>query len=287
MRGIEIDTVAQALHDDPEYDNGVLRKALKLKPNAIKTRYVRDFDDLIIRKAGRNKISVLRVFGHGMPGEQNIGGGFEGKKVDVTPAQDRTMCIKMVAGRLNYESQLKRLTKHFAPDAVVQLHGCKVGAEKPGVTLCRALAKLWNVPVCAAIDPTPKVKQFPQKPEEEDYEGRYMQVMPNGHVIAPLVGTPVRPFPIVPEAKAKKPLITIHRVGSDGKIRNEDCLSSIAKVWYKDALLWPIIFDHNKSKKFDNPNKLTYGQLIEVPNIEGFYTAAEKEAYRKRGLDWR
>ena len=77
----------------------------------------------------------------------------------------------------------------------------------------------------------------------------------------------------------------VHTVEGPG-IKYEDWLSNIAKKWYGDMLLWPILFDYNKGPDFMNPNKMYVGQRVKIPFILD-KTTDELKAYRKRGYDWR
>jgi hypothetical protein len=69
-------------------------------------------------------------------------------------------------------------------------------------------------------------------------------------------------------------------------VKQSDWLSSIAKKWYGDMLLWPIIFDFNRTAQFSNPNVIVVGQRIKVPFINNM-TPAQLADYRKRGLNWK
>ena len=95
-------------------------------------------------------------------------------------------------------------------------------------------------------------------------------------------------FKIVPNVAPaeSKPAIILgtHTVGTT--IREQDWLSNISKKWYGDLLLWPIIFDFNKSSEFTNQNKMKPGQVLRIPSIAGM-SEGEKRAVRQRGMDWR
>ncbi|MBK9154788.1 MAG: LysM peptidoglycan-binding domain-containing protein [Chloracidobacterium sp.] len=69
-------------------------------------------------------------------------------------------------------------------------------------------------------------------------------------------------------------------------VKKEDWLSSIAYKWYGDFLLWPILWDYNKSASFTDPNKIKVGQRIKVPFITN-KTANELSQYKQRGRQWK
>ena len=94
----------------------------------------------------------------------------------------------------------------------------------------------------------------------------------------------VQPTPVVPPTQPGT-LMAVHTVKGP-KIQYEDWLSNIAKKYYGDMLLWPILFDFNKGPDFSNPNKMYIGQRVKVPFIDKI-TPVERAAYRKRGYDWR
>jgi hypothetical protein len=91
-------------------------------------------------------IRVLRFFGHGAPGIQNVGGNR-----DFT--NDATL-IKVVGGHVLHRHLLAHLRKLLNPQSSrVELHGCSVaegGERGPGHALLVKLATLFNVPVLAA-----------------------------------------------------------------------------------------------------------------------------------------
>lgn len=93
-----------------------------------------------------------------------------------------------------------------------------------------------------------------------------------------LYSAPVRP----PEMPS---LMFTHTVEGP-RIQEKDWLSNIAKKWYGDVLLWPVLFDFNKGPDFTNPNKMYVGQRVKVPFITD-KTPAEIAEYRRRGYDWR
>lgn len=282
--GLRIDTVALAIDDN--CDNGFLRNCLKVHPDAIKTIRVRDFVSSILRRVGDRRIELLRVFGHGTDGEQNVGGGFPRDNqetckqgFDVDPKYDNEMCIKRCGTELNHHALLSRLCGRFTANAVVELHGCHTGRNSKGLYMCRALAKLWNVRVRAGI-----AKQYPD--QADNFEGTFIEVWPDGR--ATLQYKPAPGSFLVystPGQKAARPeIIAVHRVGQT--IRESDWLSSIAGKHYGDLLLWPILFDHNRSSTFSNPNRMVPGMSIEIPRLPSL-TAAQRQEVRQRGRNWR
>jgi len=61
-----------------------------------------------------------------------------------------------------------------------------------------------------------------------------------------------------------------------------DSLSLIAGRFYGDVLLWPVIYDANKSVVGPNPNLIKPGQKFTIPSISG-YSQAQLNAIRQRG----
>ena len=51
-------------------------------------------------------------------------------------------------------------------------------------------------------------------------------------------------------------------------------------------LLWPVLFDFNRSVQYSNPNVIVVGQRIKVPFINNM-TPTQLADYRKRGLNWK
>ena len=86
---------------------------------------------------------------------------------------------------------------------------------------------------------------------------------------------PVRP----PETVS---VMGVHTVEGPS-IKYEDWLSNIAKKWYGDMLLWPVLFDFNRGPDFSNPNKMYVGQRVKIPFIND-KSQDEIKAYRKEGM---
>ncbi len=61
-----------------------------------------------------------------------------------------------------------------------------------------------------------------------------------------------------------------------------DSLSLIAGKFYKDVLLWPVIYDSNKSKIGGNPNMIQPNWTLTIPAIAG-KNQSELNAIRQRG----
>jgi hypothetical protein len=95
---------------------------------------------------------------------------------------------------------------------------------------------------------------------------------------ASLYPEPTRP----PEMES---LMYTHTV-TGPKIQEQDWLSNIAKRWYGDVLLWPILFDYNRGPDFQDPNKMYIGQRVKVPFILD-KTPGDIAFYRNRGRTWR
>ena len=88
--------------------------------------------------ASYNSIKVLRVFGHGGPGWQNIAAG----------TRDSGRCGEESAIKSEALDRLAGLLFHFAPGARVELRGSSVSSD--GGAMISALAQLWKVRVQAA-----------------------------------------------------------------------------------------------------------------------------------------
>ncbi len=65
-----------------------------------------------------------------------------------------------------------------------------------------------------------------------------------------------------------------------------DWLSKISLKYYKDALLWPIIYDVNKDVIGSNPNRIAPGMKLSIPDIKNL-TKGELDRYRIRGKNWK
>ncbi len=87
-------------------------------------------------------IGLLRIIGHGSPGRQGMGDS----RITTNPRQ---LIMLDRYGHLLNQPALARLRGHFLPGAVVELHGCNVGAGPAGANLLRALERFWGVRVRA------------------------------------------------------------------------------------------------------------------------------------------
>lgn len=65
------------------------------------------------------------------------------------------------------------------------------------------------------------------------------------------------------------------------EVRAGESLSKIAQEYYKDVSLWPIIYDANQAIIGMDPNKLTIGQELVIPNISRMTPAQITEAKRR------
>lgn len=65
-----------------------------------------------------------------------------------------------------------------------------------------------------------------------------------------------------------------------------DWLSKISLKYYKDALLWPILYDVNKETIGSNPNRIAPGMKLIIPEITGL-TKNELDKYRICGKNWK
>jgi hypothetical protein len=85
------------------------------------------------------KIDVLRIWGHGGPGIQNVSGGTSGDAA----AND---FAGVTVDNLN-QSGLDQLASLFASGGWMELRGCSVGADDAGQALLLGIANLVGVPV--------------------------------------------------------------------------------------------------------------------------------------------
>lgn len=65
-----------------------------------------------------------------------------------------------------------------------------------------------------------------------------------------------------------------------------DWLSKITLRYYKDALLWPLLYDANKEVIGSNPNAISIGMKLVIPDINSL-TKEELEKYHIRGKNWK
>jgi len=96
--------------------------------------------------------------------------------------------------------------------------------------------------------------------------------------------TPGELYPAPTRPPEMAPLLFTHEIGA--RIERKDWLSVISEKWYGDMLLWPVIFDFNRSPDFTHPKQMKPFMRIKVPVLPTM-TSAERTAIRKRALDWR
>jgi hypothetical protein len=100
---------------------------------------VQTMTEELMRRVGSEPITVLRVFGHGVPGYQSVSLG----KRDPRKAEN-------VNGSINLKKlpDLLGLKLVLGANARVELWGCEVA--KDGGRLIQALSRLWGVSVLAS-----------------------------------------------------------------------------------------------------------------------------------------
>jgi hypothetical protein len=138
-------------HDDwrgPRHFVEQLKKAKKPCHEVYATTVKQGVHDLIKelhhdKRAG--KICVLRFYGHGGCGVQNVGGGRNFHDPNTLIELDKD-------GHLRHQTDLALLRRFFDPRAHprVELHGCWVASGRKGHALLVKLAKVFGVMVIAA-----------------------------------------------------------------------------------------------------------------------------------------
>jgi peptidoglycan hydrolase-like protein with peptidoglycan-binding domain len=97
----------------------------------------------IIGKAGKPQgMVLLRIYGHGAPGSQNISAGKAALDEHVTSLDPQTFKWTVPL--------LQQLAPYFAPWGSMELHGCHVGQNHQGQQLLSTIAQAVQVPVTAA-----------------------------------------------------------------------------------------------------------------------------------------
>lgn len=99
----------------------------------------------IISALGSSKLELLRIWGHGVAGVQMVS---TGNQVAGSSASRAAITLENIG---EMEPILIRIRNCFAPNARVELRGCKVASYERGQDLIVALAKIWGVPVQAGI----------------------------------------------------------------------------------------------------------------------------------------
>lgn len=74
--------------------------------------------------------------------------------------------------------------------------------------------------------------------------------------------------------------------GSVYTVVSGDSLSAITGRLWGDVLLWPLLYDANKTTIGSNPNLIKVGQKLTVPNIKGL-SPSQLDQARTRGRNWR
>jgi len=69
-------------------------------------------------------------------------------------------------------------------------------------------------------------------------------------------------------------------------VMSGDSLSLIARKFWNDALLWPILHDSNLGVVGSNPNLIKPTQVLTIPDIRR-YSPSQLSNARARGLNWR
>ncbi len=121
-----------------------------------------------IRSSSTNGNTILlRLHGHGSPGNQVLSSGKMGG-----------VASEIASDFIDWDyirDALRILRPIFSPFASVQMMGCKVGRGAGGLRLLAGLAETWNVPVSAGVN-----TQLGGGPATFVFEGPVRTVFPNG-----------------------------------------------------------------------------------------------------------
>ncbi len=74
--------------------------------------------------------------------------------------------------------------------------------------------------------------------------------------------------------------------GQSCTVASGESLSLISGRYWGDVLLWPILYKANRQTVGPNPNLITVGMKLSVPNIKN-YSSQELEQARAEGRNWR
>lgn len=130
--------------DSARRDNGFLEDQRRLHRNPVLCSDLATMIMGVIERAGGQPIERLRIFGHGRGGLQAVGGGTRPQAHQLIAVEDN--------GNLHNNYLLSMLCGCFTPEALVQLHGCRIAQGWRGTLLIYQLANLWRVRVQAAYE---------------------------------------------------------------------------------------------------------------------------------------
>lgn len=136
---VQIDVI-----DSSRRDNGFLTDQRRIHRNPVFCSNLADLVLGVIERANGQMIERLRIFGHGRGGLQATGGG-------TRPHAHQIIAVNN-SGQLHNSDLLSMLVGCFTPDALVQMHGCRVAGGWRGTLLVYLLANLWHVRVQAAYE---------------------------------------------------------------------------------------------------------------------------------------
>lgn len=124
--------------------------------SVVKVTSVEHFVNSVIEKAmpfGPKSIKRIKIFGHGSPGVQEVGGSSCHGEIKLDSS---SQFVGWKNGKRipnfhgSRERLLRRIRPHLRHDAVIELRGCKVGRGKSGTALLRKLYHVWGVRVEAS-----------------------------------------------------------------------------------------------------------------------------------------
>jgi hypothetical protein len=171
-------TVRIDVIDMARRDNGFLADQRRMHRNPVLCSDLATLIMGVIERAGGQPIGRLRIFGHGRAGRQAVGGG-------TRPEPHQLIAIDENAN-LHNSYLLSMLCGCFAPNALVQLHGCRIAQGWQGTLLVYQLANLWRVRVQAAYE-----RQIAD-PDDRFEGARYIEADGNPASMTPLLDHPIR-----------------------------------------------------------------------------------------------
>jgi hypothetical protein len=150
--------------EDSANDNGYLTGKAQKNAGCLRATSKEDMVEKVLQRLGAcNCIKVLKLVGHGSPGNISVGDG-----------QGWETCKHINGNRDEWEKPLSKLKGRFCKDAKILLIGCNVGACDAGASKLQELADFFGVTVEA-----PTGKTYGDCTEEAGSE--HQIATPGGH----------------------------------------------------------------------------------------------------------